>query len=148
MSIEEAPIQITEDEVIYVERITNIKLPEQYRSFIIKHNGIKPIPNRFITQDRKVESMISRFLPIANIEDDNLLEEIEGITHAGLIPNNLIPIANDPADNRLVISLAASDYGKIYYWSWDEEPQKNHQPSYKYMRLVSNSFNELLEILY
>jgi len=148
MIIEESLDQINENDLTDLESKVNVKIPEQYRNFLLSHNGGKPRPNRFVTQDRKVESMIAKFLPIANIEDDNLLEEIEGITQADLIPQNLIPIATDPADNRLVLSLAGSDSGRIYYWSWDEEPRKNHRPSYKYMRLVANSFDELLALLY
>ncbi len=140
--------QLTEQNLSELEQRTNIKLPEQYRNFLLKHNGGIPSPNRFKTLDGKVESMISNFLPIAAIEDDNLLEEIQGITQAELIPENLIPIATEPGDDRLVLSVGGSDYGKIYYWAWEEEPKRNHKPSYKYIRLVANSFDELLALLY
>ncbi|MCX7113860.1 MAG: SMI1/KNR4 family protein [Proteobacteria bacterium] len=148
MIIEGALDQINENDLIELENQINIKIPEQYRNFLLSNNGGKPKINRFSTQDKKVESMIAKFLPLANIEEDNLLEEIEGITQADLIPQNLIPIATDPADNRLVLSVAGSDMGKIYYWSWDEEPRRKYRPSYKYMRLVADSFDDLLALLH
>ena len=148
MEIIDSLSQISEIDLTDLERKTGIKLPNQYRKFLLKYNGGTPQPNRFNTQDNKVESMITKFLPIANISDDNLLEEIEGITQVGQIPNNLIPIATDPGDDRLVLSVSGSDCGKVYYWAWGEEPRKNHTPSYKYMRLVANSFDELLALLY
>jgi len=109
MIIEGSLDQINENDLIELENQINIIIPEQYRNFLLRNNGGKPKINRFTTQDKKVESMIAKFLPLANIEDDNLLEEIEGITQADLIPQNLIPIATDPADNRLVLSVAGSD---------------------------------------
>jgi len=90
--------------------------------------------------------MISMFLPLADIREDNLREEIEGITQAGLIPVDLIPIAVSPADNRVVLSISGKDCGKVYYWSWDEEDE-DHKPSYKYMRLIADSFSEFLSQL-
>ena len=90
--------------------------------------------------------MISMFLPLADIREDNLREEIEGITQAELIPVDLIPIAVSPADNRVVLSISGKDCGKVYYWSWDEEDE-DHKPSCKYMRLIADSFSEFLSQL-
>ena len=98
--------------------------------------------------DGKVKSMVSVFLPLCDDIEDNLLEEIRGITLAGQIPGNLIPIAMDPADNRLVMSCMGDDMGKVYYWAWDEEPQRAHKTSYTYMRLIANSFAEFISKLH
>lgn len=128
------------------ESKANIKLPEAYRRFLIAHNGGRSSPKKFATQDGKVESMIATFFPLASATENNLVDEFEGLTLAGQIPPNLISIAMDPTENRIVLSISGEDTGKVYYWSWDEEPNKP-TCSYKYLRLVSNDFDEFLSSL-
>lgn len=135
---------LTERDISMLEAQTGIKLPDDYKQFLLQHNGGRPSPKRFVTRDKKVESMVAKFIPLADIPDDNLREEIEGITQARQIPANLIPIAIDPADNRVVLSVSGKDCGKVYYWSWDEEDE-DHEPSYNYMRLIADSFNDFVK---
>lgn len=109
---------VPEAQIEAIERAKEIRLPPPYREFLAKHNGGTPEPKRFTTRDGKVVSIISKFLPVDDDQVDNLVEEIEGITQAGQIPPNLIPIATTPADNRVVLSVSGNDAGKVYYWSW------------------------------
>ena len=123
------------------------KLPGAYRRFLSEYNGGTPSPKRFATLDAKVESMVAFFFPLSECTEDNLLDEFRGLTSARQIPSNLISIAVDPAENRILLSVSGDDAGKVYYWSWDEEP-RNPTRSYKYMRLVSNSFGEFVSKLH
>lgn len=147
MNIKNSQPPITKQDIRKLEEKTRIALPEDYKDFLLRHNGGEPEPKVFETQDGKVESRVKKFLSISDVSEDNLVEEIEGITRAGQIPGNLVPIAVDPADNRVVLSVGGPDIGKVYYWAWDEEDE-DHEASYKYMRLIANSFNEFLESLH
>ena len=138
---------ITERDIADLEEQTGLRLPKTYRGFLLKQNGGTPEPSGFETKDGKVESLVATFLPLAPSLENNLLEEIEGITLAGQIPGNLIPIATTPAANRVVLSVKGADRGKVYYWAWDEEDD-NNEPSYSFMRLISDSFTEFLESLH
>jgi hypothetical protein len=102
---------------------------------------------RFSTKDGKVESIVKYFFSVYKDNDDDLHGEIEGITLEKQIPKNLIPIAITPAGNRILISISSEDVGKIYYWAWDEEPEPPTQ-TYKFTRLIANSFNEFLTLLH
>ena len=147
MKISNSQTKLTEKEISQLESETDISLPDDYRAFLLKYNGGEPDPAVFETKDGKVESLVTKFLPLANISGDNLLEEIEGITQAGQIPENLIPIAVDPADNRVVLSVDGADRSKVYYWAWDEEDE-DHKPSKRYMRLIADSFNQFFNSLH
>jgi hypothetical protein len=102
---------------------------------------------RFSTKDGKVESIVKYFFSVYKDNDDDLHGEIEGITLEKQIPKNLIPIAITPAGNRILISISSEDAGKIYYWAWDEEPEPPTK-TYKFTRLIANSFNEFLTLLH
>ena len=146
-TIRDALPGLSEAQIDELERAMEIRLPKPYREFLTKYNGGTPDPERFTTRDGKAVSIVSKFLPVDNSQADNLIEEIEGITQAGQIPSNLIPVATTPADNRVVLSVSGSDSGKIYYWSWGEEPDEP-TCSYRYMRLVADSFDQFLDDLH
>lgn len=146
MIIKNSQTKLTEEEIEQLESQTGISLPVDYKAFLLEHNGGEPDPSEFQTKDGKVQSFVSYFLPISNLVDDNLLEEIEGLSQAGQIPSNLIPIATDPADNRIVLSVEGKERGKVYYWAWDEEDD-NHIASYKYIRLIADSFDDFIRLL-
>ena len=113
---------------------------------MLAHNGGVANRRRFETRDGKVSSYATRFAAVSDSEEDNLLDEIDGITLAGQIPKNLIPIAVDPGEDRIVLSVAGPDAGSVYYWAWGEEPRKP-TCSYKYMRLIASDFDEFLSLL-
>ena len=147
MKITNSQVSLTTAMIEQLESDTGISLPDDYKSFLLKHNGGEPDPSMFETKDGKLESFVLHFLPITNMVEDNLLEEIEGITLACQIPANLIPIAITPADNRIVLSVGGDDHGNVYHWAWDEEFE-NHVASYDCMRLIANTFSEFLKMLH
>jgi cell wall assembly regulator SMI1 len=147
MKVTNSQVKLTTAKIEQLELEAGISLPDDYKAFLLKHNGGEPNVSKFKTKDSKVESYVSFFLPITSMVEDNLLEEIEGITHAGQIPANLIPIASDPADNRIVLSVDGDDCGKVYYWAWDEEVE-DHVASYKRMRLIAESFSDFLALMH
>ncbi|MBA3856022.1 MAG: hypothetical protein C0507_03845 [Cyanobacteria bacterium PR.3.49] len=147
MKIKNSQTKLTAAEIEQLESHTCISLPADYKAFLLEHNGGEPDPSDFVTRDGKVESFVSCFLPISNLVEDNLLEEIEGISQAGQIPSNLIPIAIAAPDNRIVIAFKGKERGKVYYWAWDEEDE-NHIASYKYIRLIADSFDDFIRLLH
>lgn len=136
----------TDAELASFEQQSGLVLPAAYRDFLSRHNGGAPSPKRFATQDGKVESMVARFFSLGGQGDDSLWSEFEGFTLAGQIPRQMLPIARDPADNRMVLSTAGRDAGHIYYWSWDEEPDPP-TCSRRYMRLVAPDVQSWLSML-
>lgn len=137
---------LSEEVIAQFEGRFSISLPDSYRHFLLAHNGGKPIPKRFDTEDGKVGSMVARFFPMFDDEDDALEDEYTDITLEGVIPKNLMPIAIDPAENRILLSIGGNDRGAVYYWSWDEEPDPA-TCSYRYMRRIAASFDGFLSRL-
>lgn len=146
--IKNSHASINEEDILKLEKSTGITLPKDYKKFLLLNNGGVPSPFNIKTRDGKIESSIKKFLPLANIKEDNLLEEIKGITLAGQIPKEVIPIAIDPADNRIVLGTKGDKNNKVFYWAWDEEKENHKKPSYKYMRIIADSFEEFLNKIY
>lgn len=134
---------LSDSDIVQFERRFTINLPDTYRDFLRAYNGGKPLPKRFDTEDDKVSSMVARFFAMYDDEDDALEDEYTDITLDGVIPANLLPVAIDPARNRILLSLSGPDQGAVYYWSWDEEPEPA-TCSYRYMRRIAPDFDAFL----
>ena len=136
------PYQPASDEqVTTFERRIGAKLPEDFRSFLLLHNGGKPNPKRFSTSDGKIESMVSIFFPLSGETDETLVAEYEKFTLRDQLPPNLLSIAKDPTDNRITIAFQGDDVGAVYYWSCDEEPAPASR-SYAYLRKIADRFSD------
>lgn len=149
MQIEQSLETISKETFLSIEKEFNFTFPSDYKGFLLKHNGGIPSHQYFSTIDGKIEEILSRFFPVSSNsnEEDNLVAEIEGITLAGQLPPDLIPIAVTlGGDDRVVLGISGENYGKVFHWAWSEEDD-NHNASYNYVRLVANSFDEFLDKL-
>lgn len=126
------------------EKRNNIHLPIEYREFILKYNGGKPVPNsfNFIDSDgKKSNSLVQYFLSIHNEKSfDNMELTYEYNINEERIPSYILPIASDPFGNYICISTKEESYGKIYFC--DHEAATNNN-----LCFVSNNFNEFLNML-
>lgn len=132
----------SENDLKKIELLLGYSIPNKYRDFLLRHTGVRPEPNRFTTKDNKVESGVKMFFSVSSLSI-----EIEQIVLTATIPRNLLPIAIDPIENRVLLSVSGQDLGRIYYWSWDEEPDVA-SCSYKNMRLIADTFEEFIANLH
>ena len=92
--IEETSRQLTSEDVGVLEAAMGIQLPDDYRSFLLKFNGGRPIPNGF-----PIEGMynnpfgtIQVFFGVDNpIESCNIAWNFD--VARDRLPGNLLPIA-------------------------------------------------------
>jgi len=130
---------LSEEDIKAFENKNQIRLPEQYVRFLLKHNGGNPNPGSFKIPRPDLDdtfSKISMFAGIHKGNGDSLARYL--ITHASRIPNNMLVIARDIFGNVVYISIAGEDFGKIYWWSHEVET------SY----IISDSFDNFLNGLY
>ncbi len=129
-----------------VRTAANLELPAPLVTFLIGQNGGKPSRTRFKTQDGKVEGHVASFLPLDDGADDTLIEELDSMTLAGWLPSHIVSIAKTSSDNRIVISCSGNDLGAVYYWAWDEQDEDD-DPSYDFMRLIADTFDDFIAAL-
>jgi len=132
-----------------LEQRLRIKLPDDYRAFLLRHNGGVPERAGFRFKDDPDPdsgSMVNRFLAVYDGRYDNFEQTFQ--TFKGReprLPAELVPIARDPGGNVICIATAGPNTGAVYFWDHERE---GNRPSYDNIHLIANNFEEFLEGLY
>lgn len=136
-----------------LELLLNVKLPEDYKQFLLIHNGGHPIKDmypiiqifdfhRYGWGDSEVyDCEISSFSAICNSEYNNLFREnLNKID----IPDEFFIIACSSIGDSICIRIKEENFGKLYYYGhdWDVE---NGSISYI---LIANTFTDFINSLY
>lgn len=137
----------TESDVRKFESLIEARLPEDYRAFLLEHNGGETDPNIFFISEEQGSDILDRLLAlIKEPEHSSLYWSYD--CYLGRMPSNIIPIGDDPGGNNVCISVSGADYGSIYFWDHDGEPEEDEQPYYENLYLMAASFSEFLNNLY
>lgn len=120
------------------EKRIGTRLPEDYRQFLINHNGGKPIPCYFRISEAEGENSLHHFYGLHDGPSYLSLEEAYE-NHKGMVPTSMISFADDPFGNALCIGIEADNKGKIFFW--DHEAEDN-------ITEVSKTFSLFLESLF
>ncbi|WP_244131918.1 SMI1/KNR4 family protein [Burkholderia plantarii] len=119
--------------------------PDDYRKFLIDHNGGKPSPNGVSLPE------------IASLKG-TALSYLHGFNHGysdytlrGVwkkfskeLKKNYIPIGGDPAGNYFLMDLSESGNGGIYFWNRDVLEGDDESEIVK----IAGSFSEFLNLLH
>ena len=138
---------ITEAELATFEQELDLELPNDYRQFLLVHNGGVPTPDLY---DFKMDSFIyegcvTRFLGLREGERYSFSRYLK--TYQKRLPANLFPIALDLSVDLICVSTSGNDYGRVHFWdhNWEITDGK---PDYSNVHFVANSFTEFLDMLY
>lgn len=139
---EEAPVSL--EALEQVEKRLNIHLPDQYRKFLLRHNGGKPTPDLFNCAGGG-GSFVHKFLAINDGPYDNFEQESLSFWANKAVPGNIVPVAYDAFGNYVCLSVSGTDTGSVYFWNHEEQTGKT---SYRDLCLIAESFDQLLASLY
>jgi cell wall assembly regulator SMI1 len=134
---------ITIAEIIEVESEIGLVLPEDYRNFLMLHNGGNPDPSLFpLTGDPlNPYGILRRLYCICPGDPLNLIDNY--FLTKDRLPNGILPIGEDSFGNLICIGLLQNNFGKIFFWDHEEEINQINKNIY----FVANSFTELLNML-
>jgi cell wall assembly regulator SMI1 len=142
----EAPISATE--LDQLEQKLSIRLPKEFKDFILKHNGGKPKPSVFHFKHvagSYSDSCVDWFLAIYDGEYDNFESYFETYKiDQTRIPAELVPIAHDPGGNLVCIAVDGPQVGAVYFWDHENEEES---ASYNNVHIIADSFVEFLNSL-
>lgn len=119
------------DNVNEFEKITNIKLPQDYIELIKKYNGARPSLKLFKTVSG-VEHVVKAILSYNKEDRENIFKTYDWIKEQ--LPINFVPIASDPAGNYICYN---KDF-ELYYW---EHETTN-------VEKIADSFSDFINNLY
>jgi cell wall assembly regulator SMI1 len=158
---------LTKTDISAFEQENAVLLPDDYRAFLLKHNGGAPNPRWFDCSDGTdvVHSAVESFFSIYTKPETetglspnmNLTRTIRLYKRTGTsrMPEELIPIGEDGVGNQICLCVSGEHTGCIYYW--DHEMECTGGGTYEdgtpvtmwdNCHFVANSFTEFLDSLY
>jgi len=146
----ESPTSSTQ--IALLEKKLNLKIPDEYKAHLLRHNGGRCTPNVFSFTERgeKANSSVEWFLALYDGKSDNLEKTISmyKVTSKRL-PSHIIPIADDGLGNLICISCGPNDYGYVYFWDHDREVNytTSNDSDYSNLYLIAKGFDEFLASL-
>jgi len=141
---------LTKEIINNFEKENNISLPQDYIEFLLKNNGGSFIED-YINFDYKDKYGVSNggvqvFYGINYPDMDyDLKSNIEESRNK--MPNNIIPIIEDPAGNWICLSINGDDKWKVYLWDQNFQAEDEEIPDHRNLFLVANSFTEFFNLL-
>ena len=131
-----------------IEQYLEFKFPREYREFIITYNGGEPEKKCFLFKDNVSDGSILRcFLGFIPNKYENILVIMRQFKNR--VPENMLPIADDPYGNLVLISIKMADRGKIYFWDHETEADESlgEIPDYSNLTLVADNFDDFFNSL-
>lgn len=137
-----------EEDFVSFEKLIGIKLPKDFKDFILETNGGIPTPDCFSVYDGE-ETWET------NIYFFGLYKELYELyslpynynEYRGMILNNLIPIGNDYSGNLICIDINKNNFGKIYFSHHDYFSYNDEKPTNFGTYFIANSFAEFFSSL-
>ena len=145
-------VGLLENKIKNLEIVAGKKLPTQYIALLevtggncigmFKAGGYMPI--ELASNDcEDIGGGINVFYGFTERYDD-LIKLVD--TYRGRIPKGYIPIAEYPGGDEICLCLKKRNYGKIYHWVHDYDPDSPYET--KDMFLVADSIEDFLDRLY
>lgn len=101
------------------EDVLGFVLPEDYRRFLLKHNGGRPVPSNFSIGGYDVSSVES-FYGLHDGPDYARLD-VAYNDLANRLPDGVAPVASDSFGNQVCVACRPWQYGRILFWDHETE---------------------------
>lgn len=129
---------LEEAELMEFENQMQIRLPGEYRQFLLEYNGGRPDPNLFVFQGKNEGSDCHFILGLNGAPGSDLRPFIE--THKERLPRGLFPVAYDSLGNLICLSVKKEDFGKVYFWDHQCQGKDGEAP-----QLISQNFGNFIQ---
>ena len=113
---------MSDDDIKELEDRLDLRFPPDYRGFLKSYQGGYPEPDGF--EFGEDGSSVDKFLAVYG----NKLETIEGCIdiYRGRYPDGLLPVANDPGGNLILLGVSERFDG-IYFWNHETEADEGEE---------------------
>jgi hypothetical protein len=133
---------LSEIELSDFETENDIRLPDDYRTFLLNANGGRPNPNRNLRPD----TIVAYVMGMHNGDYyASLYKHIDMFKDR--LPLSTFPIATDPFGNLFIMSLNPGGHGHIYFWDHEGEPEYQDGNYVDNCTFVAYSFSDFLNNL-
>ena len=128
-----------------LEEVWCFGLTNDYREFLLTHNGGRPKEPCFNFKGEEDGSTIDKFFGIYKDYNSNLLLRLELLKDR--IVDEAFPIARDVFGNVICLIVKGKRRGQIYFWDHETEADtdQGERPNYSNMTLIADSFSEFID---
>lgn len=123
---------IASTDIDEIELNYQIFLAEDYKKLILRFNGGRP--NKTLYEGEGEALIFGELFPV-KYGNFRLEDALDKFCSSKILPQSLIPIGADPADNLICLSQEKLNFGKVYIWMHD---------SGKSLRYIASSLHEVL----
>ena len=134
MKLSDSGPPITTEMLETIESLFDFKFPEDYRKFMLVHNGGRPEAGVFFGEN--VSFRIVHFFSLDEQATINLVSEIDYFRTE--IRSDAFPISLDEGGNRICLGTLSSNFGNVLFWDHEVE---NDTP----LIYVTNNFTSLIK---
>lgn len=124
------------------EEANEVSLPDDYKKFLLEHNGGRPDPNVLSGPDTDVQWLYGMVEEPAWASLFHALD-----TYEGRIPAWYMPIGMDSGGNLFVMSLYEENKGVVALWWHEDEAEGNGSEYFDNLTHVADSFTEFADLL-
>ena len=155
--------KLSEQQIEKFEAEIGEKLPADYRSFLLEHNGGYTEPDAFKikwknTDAEKLRNYYSGSL-LSNLyilndgksDDDDVGDLIEIYReNADRFPRDMISIGFDAGSDPILLGIKGKNRGRVFYWSreFESDAETPEDEKVNNIGLIAESFEVFLDSLY
>ncbi|MDX2105821.1 MAG: SMI1/KNR4 family protein [Candidatus Melainabacteria bacterium] len=137
------------EQIDNIEKTLKVSFPEDYKRFLLAHNGGTPSPGAFNCVDGE-SSSVCGFHEIGADDHKDILNVAK--IRKDRLPRNFVAIACDGGGNEICIDCEpGQDFGKVYFWEHETEAdlsQGETPETAGNIHLIAPSFTKFLECLH
>lgn len=138
---------LTEERLARFEARIGQVLPADYRAFLLRHNGGRPVPATFVISAEEGTDTLHHTYGLHDGPSYFNLEHAYE-THQGRVPAGLLAIADDPGGNAICLGIGGEHRGGVYFWDHEREAEEEAPPSFDNVTPVAPSFAAFLAALH
>ncbi len=129
-----------------IEKYLAITFPSDYRDFLLQYGGGQPENTVFDRLDQNGSLLRRVYVDTFYGETDINGVELFGtcVRLSDRIPSEFIPIGTDGVGNYLCLGIRGKNYGKVFMWREDAQPDIGEKPTLKNMELIADSFEAIV----
>ncbi len=138
--------RLSESTLQAVEQELGVRLPEDYRKFMLEFNGGRPVPeDSFDVQQCDQLSGVERFSPIDESDANGVLATRKIMD--GRLPPDTLAIADAPCGDLILLTINGHDVGSVFFWDHEDELISGGPPLYANAHRIADSFSEFFRSL-
>lgn len=150
LGISESAEPLSDETLDGLEKRRGLRLPQPYRQFLLLNNGGRPdkCVFQYQTQDGRCgSSFVDTFFSVYEGEYHNWDSYFDTYkSWRKRVPDNLIPIADDPGGNLVLLSVSGEDVGNVYFWDHHKE-SRTGEPTWDNVYPIAKTFPDFLDSL-